>query len=160
MSATTTQHAHHDYRMPLWGLFLALLAFTAAEVGLYEIWRQSAADGDPFLPKVVLVLIIFAFTIPKGAIVMIYFMHLKFEKSFLVGLSIAPFIFAAICILTPLVDNTTVAGDMKFRPQEIRGHDPALANHEGEEHGDAAAHEQNAAEQPQPDQTGGSNEDY
>lgn len=152
-------HAHDDHRMPLWGLFLTLLAFTAFEVGLYETWnRMGALDAEgvfhSFIPKLALVLIIFAFTIPKAAIVMIYFMHLKFEKPFVVALSISPFIFAAICIFTTLVDGNAVSGDMYTRPAQILGHGSAHDSHEG---GDLTAPDEgeSAAEQ-----AGGSDEDY
>jgi len=122
--ATATAHHAHEHQVPLWGLFLALVALTIAEVGLYEVWLYGAKQGNPFIPKYALVLIILlVLTLPKAAIVMIYFMHLKFEKQLVVFLSLVPFVFAAICILLTLAD---IRANMPWgiaRPSAIYGHD-------------------------------------
>jgi len=98
---------HYQHRVPLWGLFLALLAFTAAEVGLFETWSRIPAFHDA-LPKFALVLLILTFTIPKALIVMVYFMHLKFERQLIVMLAVVPFIFVSIAVLTILTDIVTL----------------------------------------------------
>lgn len=89
--------------MPLWSLFLALLALTAAEVVLYDIWVKHQ-----FIPKYALVILILVFTLPKAAIVMIYFMHLKFEKQIIVVLAIVPFFLATGGVLAILTDTMTL----------------------------------------------------
>lgn len=103
---------------------MALLALTAAEVGLYEIWLHGAKAGDPFIPKYAMVLIILiVLTLPKAAIVLIYFMHLKFEKQFVIGLAIVPLVFAAICVLPTLADLRLNKPTYRALPAELKGHD-------------------------------------
>jgi heme/copper-type cytochrome/quinol oxidase subunit 4 len=114
MSEANTAHSHdaaHDgqHRLPIFSLFLALSALTAAEVGLFEVWSRSETFQS-HLPKFALVLLILVFTIPKALIVLIYFMHLKFEKQFVVFLAIVPFPFVAIAILPTLIDAQTLRG--------------------------------------------------
>lgn len=121
MSATA--HAKHEHAVPLWGLFLALLALTAAEVGLFEYWSHTNLAGHPFIPKFAMVLLLLVFTLPKAAIVMIYFMHLKFEKQFIVLLAVAPFATAAIAVLVTTTDNQALQGDGK-----MDNHVPALVH--------------------------------
>lgn len=112
---TDTASSHDDghHALKLWPFFLALLALTAAEVGLYETWRGSAetlADGSKsyFIPKFALVWAILIFTLPKAYIVLVYFMHLRFEKALIVGLAIIPLFMVFICILPTLTDITTL----------------------------------------------------
>jgi len=149
-ASTHAGHAHghnkHDHAIPLWGLFLALLALTAAEVALFEIWHASAEDGSPFIPKFAMVLLLLVFTLPKAAIVMIYFMHLKFEKQFIVLLALLPFLFALIAVLPTLTDSQTllnqnatynrVEGLDQYNPTG-KTHGPADPDHAAEP---AAAH--------------------
>ena len=95
---------HDDgHKLPLWALFLALLALTAGEVGLYEVWRHTQ-----FVPKIAIVLIILVLTLPKAAIVMIYFMHLKFEKQLITLLAVVPFFMAVGAVLAMLTDIVTL----------------------------------------------------
>lgn len=101
--------------IPLWGLFLALLALTAGEVGLFEWWHHTAADGSPIFPKYVMVILLMVMTLPKAAIVMIYFMHLKFERPFVVLLAVAPLVLVFICVLPPLIDGQTLKGNDQLK---------------------------------------------
>ncbi len=95
---------HDDsHKLPLWALFLALLVLTAGEVGLYEVWRHTL-----FVPKIVIVLIILVLTLPKAAIVMIYFMHLKFEKQLITVLAVVPLFMAVFAVLAILSDIVTL----------------------------------------------------
>lgn len=106
--------AHRDeHTIPLWGLFIALLALTAAEVGLFEFWHHTAESGHPVFPKFAMVLLLLVFTLPKAAIVMIYFMHLKFEKQLIVTLALVPFVTALIAVLVTLTDNLTLKNQGK-----------------------------------------------
>lgn len=125
--ATSKSVSPHFHPVPLWGLFMALLLLTAAEVGLYEVWQHTAAHGEPFIPKLALVLIlIIVLTLPKAAIVLIYFMHVKFEKQLVILLALAPFVFVFIAVLPTLTDIMVL--DRKVRPdyrvQNITGVDP------------------------------------
>ncbi len=104
----------NNHSVNLLTCFLLLLVFTAAEIALYEVWRQTG-----FVPKLVLVFLIFVFTIPKAAIVMIYFMHLKFEKPLLVMLALAPFVTVAILVLVTLTDSQTLAPRIYTRASDL-----------------------------------------
>ena len=133
----------HSHKLPLWGLFLALAALTAAEVGLYETWTR--VDGfKEALPKYALVLLILVFTLPKAAIVLVYFMHIKFEKLFIVGLALCPLVFAGLAVLPTLADALAVKdrayNEATYIDRSKHGHgDDGDAKH-GEEH-----------KEPQPD---------
>jgi hypothetical protein len=102
---------HNLHPVPLWGLFILLLALTAGEVGLFEYWHSTAAAGSPIFPKYVMVILLMVMTLPKAAIVMIYFMHLKFEKPLIVFLAIVPLLLVFVCVLVPLVDGQTLKGN-------------------------------------------------
>ena len=112
----------HGHTVPLWGLFIALLALTGAEVGLYEFWRQTGheVDGETFyfIPKFALVLMILIFTLPKALIVLMYFMHLKFEKRLVLTLAIAPFFTAGIAVLFILSDTNALQDQTPRRSQK------------------------------------------
>lgn len=115
MSDTTTlnaspehHEADHSHGVPLWGLFLALSALTAGEVGLFEYWHHTAEMGEPVFPKFVMVILLLVMTLPKAAIVMIYFMHLKFEKPFVVLLAVVPLFMVFVCVLPALTDIVTL----------------------------------------------------
>jgi len=114
----TTDHGHkHQHSVPLMTLFLALLALTAGEVALFEIWTVTH-----FVPKFVMVLMLLILTLPKAAIVMIYFMHLKFEKQFVVWLAIGPLLLVLIAIAPTLVDAVTLRNN-----DRTLNHVPGLA---------------------------------
>jgi hypothetical protein len=103
------KHDSHSHAVPLWGLFLALLALTAAEVALFELWHYTYRQGAPFIPKYVMVLIlIIVLTLPKAAIVLVYFMHIKFERFFIVFLALVPLVFASLAVLPTLTDVVTL----------------------------------------------------
>lgn len=126
--------------------FLALLAFTAAEIVLYETWRRSAATGDPFMPKFAMVLVLlFVLTLPKAFIVMSYFMHLRFERSLLVLLAVLPFITVAVLILPMTTDIQTLSEHNYTHDDQL----PEFAVSHGEHrkaHDGADAHEDGGAE--------------
>ncbi len=106
-TSPTPSHGHEEpHRVPLWALFLILLALTAAEVILYDLWVNYR-----FVPKYALVILILVFTLPKAAIVMTYFMHLKFEKQIIIGLAVVPFVMACGVVLAILSDT------LQLKPQ-------------------------------------------
>jgi hypothetical protein len=104
-SAPRTVPAKHNphHGVPLATLFIALLVLTAGEVAIFEIWSHI-----PFVPKYVMVLMLLILTLPKAAIVMIYFMHLKFEKQFVVLLAVAPLVLVLLAVLPTLSDAMTL----------------------------------------------------
>jgi hypothetical protein len=149
MSAPTKK-GHDDHHMPLMGLFAALLALTAAEVALFEIWHRTAVSGEPFIPKVAMVLIlILVLTLPKAAIVLVYFMHIKYEKFIVVFLALIPILFAGIAVLPTLTDLVTLRdrsythveglSEYKAVRHDDAGHG-AEAGHEGHDHATPGAH--------------------
>ncbi|MBI1336912.1 MAG: hypothetical protein GC164_08120 [Phycisphaera sp.] len=144
----------HEHAVPLWTLFLLLLAFTAAEVGFYEIWVHSnqhamETGGVPFMPKVAMVLVLlFVLTLPKALIVLVYFMHLKFEKLLIVGLAVLPFVMVGIAILPNLSDTLALKSRAYNHPTVAIGdyaHAPTAGDGSGE-HGHSDAHEATPAQ--------------
>ena len=123
------QKEHHP--LPLWTLFLALLALTMAEVVLFEVWSRN----QHLMPKYAMVLLLLIFTIPKAAIVLIYFMHLKFERQLVVVLALVPFLMAAIAVLPILTDIVTLRPQSFSQVDELRDYSPL--GH-GDAHGDDA----------------------
>ena len=106
---------HHGHRVNLWTCFVALLALTAAEVGLYEVWRHN-----PFVPKFGIVMLILIFTVPKAAIVLIFFMHLKFEKFTIVVLAVVPFIMVGVAVLPMLADSLALKPDATNKVEGLK----------------------------------------
>ena len=127
--------AHH--RVPLWGLFLALLALTAAEVALYEVWSRNQG----IMPKYVMVLIlIFVLTLPKAMIVLTYFMHLKFERQLIVALALIPFAMVFVAVLPILTDTVTLKPDAYNQVEGLRDFGPPAGHGHTDSantHGDA-----------------------
>jgi hypothetical protein len=147
---------YHEHKIPLWWLFLALLALTAGEVGLFEFWHHSAAHGHPIFPTFAMVLLLLLFTLPKAVIVMVFFMHLRFEKQLIVTLALLPFITASIAVLVTLSDNLTLKNQGKnanFVPNLVN-YQPNVDEGEAGEH---AAPENKAGATdaaPAPDESG------
>jgi cytochrome c oxidase subunit IV len=128
-------HTHAHARVPLRWLFFALLVLTAAEVVLYEIWSYTANHfAQPFVPKYVIVLLILIFTLPKAAIVMVYFMHLKFERQLIVSLAVLPFGFAFLAVVVTLSDTLTLKPDADNRVLIAPAHAPLTDDGNAVEH--------------------------
>ncbi len=130
-------HAHGLKLMPF---FLALLALTAAEVGLYEWWVRTGVipEGGTekvfAIPKFALVLLILIFTLPKAYIVLVYFMHLRFEKAIVVVLAVVPLLLVWICVLPTLTDGTVLKKQRWYHPEVIGLYQPD--DHAGHDHKD------------------------
>lgn len=104
MSSHSDSHSKDaGHGVNIMACFMALLVLTAGEVALFEIWTYTH-----FVPKYVMVLMILVLTLPKAAIVAIYFMHLKFEKQFIVWLALFPILLVFIAVLPTLVDAVTL----------------------------------------------------
>jgi caa(3)-type oxidase subunit IV len=106
---STSHDVHQDqgrHKVPLWSIFIILSVLTAVEVALYDLWVEYR-----FVPKYALVIMILVFTLPKAALVMTYFMHLKFEKQIIIALAIVPFVMACGVVLAILSDT------LELKPQ-------------------------------------------
>ncbi len=108
----------HEHSVPIWAIFAFLLAFTLAEVGMYVTWKGSyeqfmiGAQDGPYMSKEVMVIVLLVcLTIPKAIVVMIYFMHLKFEKHLIIFLAVMPFIVIPLVFSPPLIDAQTLRGN-------------------------------------------------
>jgi len=132
----------NDHAVPLWGLFLALTGLTAVEVTLFESWYRFEVVNDA-IPKYLLVILILLFTLPKAMIVLVYFMHLKFEKQAVIGLAIAPFLFALLAVLPTLSDTLTLKQDAHNQVEVIGEYGG------GHGHGHGEAHEEAEASEPE-----------
>lgn len=118
--------AQAHQRVPLWGLFLALLVLTAAEVAMFEIWSHNPS----IMPKFVMVLVLlFVLTLPKALIVLTYFMHLKFERQIIVTLAMIPFGMVFIAVLPILTDIVTLEPQAYNQVPGLRDYGPA--GHDG-----------------------------
>ncbi len=127
--------ADKNHQVPLWGLFLALLALTAAEVVLFEVWSRN----QWMMPKYAMVLLLLIFTLPKAMIVLIYFMHLKFERPLVVILAIVPFIMCFVAVLPILTDIVTLRSDSYNNVDGLREFMPGSDHSGHDEHDDHAA---------------------
>ncbi|MEX2215687.1 MAG: cytochrome C oxidase subunit IV family protein [Phycisphaeraceae bacterium] len=142
--AKDDKHAHHGLR--LWPFFLALLALTAAEVGLYEYWKASAHEVNGvkefFIPKFALVWLILVFTLPKAYIVLVYFMHIRFEKQIIVWLAVIPLMLVFVCVLPTLTDSTVLKENKlnHVEPGKIGTYHGEHGEHKDGEHGKGDGH--------------------
>lgn len=135
--------ARPTHSVPLWALFMILLALTAGEVGLFEVWHRTSEHGHAFIPKFAMVLLLLALTLPKAAIVMVYFMHLKFERQLIIALAIAPLLLALGGILAILSDTLALH-------ERAYGRDPALHLFSPHNQDHASPHPQVPAPPPTP----------
>ena len=115
-----------QHRVPIWGLFLALLALTAAEVALFEIWSRH----QEIMPKFAMVLLLLIFTLPKAVIVLVYFMHLKFERHLVITIAIVPFIMVFIAVLPILTDTVTLKPQAHNQVDGLREFIPSAGHHD------------------------------
>jgi cytochrome c oxidase subunit IV len=118
--------ANKNYHpVPLWGLFMALLALTAAEVALFEVWSRN----QWLMPKYAMVILLLVFTLPKAAIVLIFFMHLKFERQLIVALALLPFVMAIVAVLPILTDIVTLKSQSYNQVPGLREFVPSAEGH-------------------------------
>ncbi len=143
----------HLHSVPIWAIFAILLAFTVAEVGMFVQWTASYENaivarslGDlaalPFMSKATMVMVLLVgLTIPKAAIVMVYFMHLKFEKHLIVFLAVMPIIMIPLVFSPALIDSQTLRAngktDDRYKTQIDAGHGQGSKHKAAEESGDS-----------------------
>ncbi len=157
MNAPASSHADHPHdhaaghtgghSINLMACFLALLALTAGEVLLFEVWVHTH-----FVPKFVMVLMLLILTLPKAAIVMIYFMHLKFEKHLLVLLAVVPLLMIFVAVLPTLTDIMTLKHNDLTRNQVhgLADWNPMNAGHSAQDHGGEHDHSPTRADESAP----------
>ncbi len=122
-----------DHHIPLWGLFLALLVLTTAEVVLFEVWSRN----QWLMPKYAMVLLLLLFTLPKAVIVLTYFMHLKFERQLIVFLAMAPFVMVFVAVLPILTDIVTLKDQSYNQVPGLREFVPSTEHSQGDGHEDS-----------------------
>lgn len=88
----TTAHAHPQPNYM--GVFWWLVALTIAEV----------AVAYTHMPKLIMVILLVGMAFTKAAMVALYFMHLKFERSTLTLIALTPLILCVFLILMLLPD--------------------------------------------------------
>ncbi len=123
--AEATAHAHEEEHahggtnrenVIIWG---GLLFLTAVEVFLAYIHIQ------PILMLIILMLL----SIVKAALIVAYFMHLKFERMSLI-LTIVPTLIVLFCLFAILFPDSN-------RLRNLRGQEPAVQHVESSEEGEA-----------------------
>ena len=88
---TTAQVQAHGHAQPNYmGVFWWLLALTIAEVTV----------AYAHMPKLIMVVLLVGMAFTKAAMVALYFMHLKFERSTLTLIALTPLI---LCIFLSLM---------------------------------------------------------
>jgi cytochrome c oxidase subunit 4 len=87
---TTTTHDEPNYM----GIFWWLLALTLLELGVIYV---------P-IHKVAIIVLLVVLAITKAALVALYFMHLKFERTTLGLIALSPFVLCVFLILMLLPD--------------------------------------------------------
>ena len=87
---TTTTHDEPNYM----GIFWWLLALTLLELGVIYVPIHRVA--------IIVLLVVLAIT--KAALVALYFMHLKFERTTLGLIALSPFVLCVFLILMLLPD--------------------------------------------------------
>ena len=88
----TTAHAHPQPNYM--GVFWWLVALTIAEV----------AVAYTHMPKLIMVILLVGMAFTKAAMVALYFMHLKFERSTLTLIALTPLILCVFLIMMLLPD--------------------------------------------------------
>jgi len=91
----TTAQAHAHPQPNYMGVFWWLLALTIGEV---------AVAYAPFLPKLTMIILLVGMAFTKAALVALYFMHLKFERSTLTLVALTPLILCVFLSLMLLPD--------------------------------------------------------
>jgi cytochrome c oxidase subunit 4 len=93
VAGTGDEHAEPNY----WGVWLALLILTVAELAVVYLR----------MPKAAMIVSLCALALAKASLVAAYFMHLKFEKYALVLIVVSPLLLAAILYVGLVPDATT-----------------------------------------------------
>ncbi len=98
MSDATVEHGHagdhHDHKVPYFLIAGTLFVLTVVTIAASFFNLGKAGN-------VILAMAIASF---KGSLVMLFFMHLKYEQRIMVLIAIAPFVLAAILALALFPD--------------------------------------------------------
>ncbi|HYE66501.1 MAG TPA: cytochrome C oxidase subunit IV family protein [Pyrinomonadaceae bacterium] len=115
MSAHAAEHTHAEGSTRLFvSVWIWLLALTGVEVFLAYI----------HLPLHYMLTILMGLSIIKAALIMAYFMHLRFERLSLV-LTLVPAMVICICLLFIFFPDSFRSSDLRYKFEET----PAGASH-------------------------------
>ncbi len=109
----TTAHAEPNYM----GVFWWLLALTVLEIAV--IYMDVA--------RLIIVILLVGMAVSKAALVGLYFMHLKFEKSTLGMIALTPMVICVFLIFMLLPDLT--AHNKTYQPSEQAAVSESGASH-------------------------------
>jgi cytochrome c oxidase subunit 4 len=111
----STEHAEHP-PVPYYLIFGTLLAFTVITIYASFIHFQSKALN---------VTVAFAIAAFKASLVMLFFMHLKYEKKPIVLIALAPFALVVVLItaLFPDIANGQFHSDQPLGPATAEHHE-------------------------------------
>lgn len=93
------EHAHAHPPVPYFKIFYTLVIFTAITIAA-SFWKAE----EHGMSKAVNVMLAFAIAGFKASLVMLFFMHLKYEKRPLVVVAMAPFALVVILVLALFPD--------------------------------------------------------
>ena len=118
MSAHAEEHEHFAGSNKLFiSVWVWLLILTAIEVFL----------GYKTLPLHFMLVILMGLSIIKAALIVAYFMHLKFERLSLI-LTIVPMLVICICLLFVFFPDSFRSGDLRYKFKETPP-EPAAESH-------------------------------
>jgi cytochrome c oxidase subunit 4 len=101
-------HAEPNY----YAVFLWLGVLTVAEVGATFL----------ALPKVLIGVLLVSMALTKAAIVGLYFMHLKFERTTLGVIAVTPLVLGVLLVFALMPDLTAVDHHTANVPAAVEGH--------------------------------------
>jgi caa(3)-type oxidase subunit IV len=96
-SPSTEHHESHDGAY--WRLFAALAVFTLVELAIPSMLPE---------PRWLMIVLLMAVAGAKAAGVLLYYMHVKFEKRLVAWIAIGPLLFVGILIMLIKADITEV----------------------------------------------------
>jgi cytochrome c oxidase subunit IV len=121
----TTEHLEHtespsDMKAQIWRTFWILLGFTLVDIALYFILPQNMLRNWVFI----------ILGVVKAFFIVSVFMHMKFERKFLVWMIVLPMSFVVYLITLMVIegrftdDSRNVGGD-PAKPQTEQHHTPS-----------------------------------
>ncbi len=114
MQSTGKDH-HESHDGAYWRLFFALAALTLVELGIPVVLSE---------PRWLMIWLLMAVACAKAAGVLLYYMHVKFEKSLVAWIAIGPLLFVGILIILIKADVTEIdQGGWTFPEEAAVEHD-------------------------------------
>ena len=114
MESPSTEH-HESHDGAYWRLFAALAVFTLVELAIPSMLPE---------PRWLMIVLLMAGAGAKAAGVLLYYMHVKFEKNLVALIAIGPLLFVGILIMLIKADVTEVdQGGWTFPEEAAVEHD-------------------------------------